>query len=466
MPFDAFKEGSQWYVYKLDSDKHPAGNTLGRHNSEGDARRQLQALYANESQKGYVSPKPIGIFSRVKAGIIVYKDADSGLRYMFIVTSNSYEDRDAETIATKALKSYVERAWAVEDKCMPNNEALLWHGGEAIGDVVWTDMEGPFLYEVIKERPNQWIQLNKNVRGTIKAVWDFIQDNPLRYRWGASHGFRYLESAKDNDNVYHNISKFETSVLPLDAAANPYTFAGVINDMNRDEVLDKMTQIPGLASKFRKGIRQVANELKNAGVEHKAKAETVTKGTLDDAMKVLDDAFTKIGTPPEGFSASVLQQLVASMAGGMGNEPDGDEAGIAYNQLGDDPVDDTGNTSMNGKALAEKEVKQIQLMDRLITSQGAMAEAQLDLLEQAQTTQKGLENVVEVLKSVPTVVKSVDELSTRLAAIEKRLGGAPKRAALADETVVDNKKITDNAEKMLGQYEELFPGSGVKVRKE
>lgn len=449
---------------------------IGQLNIDDDQKANLRDRLDSLGKKGYVSPKPIGVFSKVKGGVTMYKGQD-GLRYMMIVTSNSYEDRDEETIATPALKSYVERAWAVEDKCLPNNEALFWHEGEPIGDVVWTDMEGPFLYEVIKERPNAWIWLSKQVRGTVKGVWDFIESNPKRYRWGASHGFKYLESAKHH-NVYNRISKFETSVLPLDAAANPYTFAGVIDPMNRDKVLDDMTKIPGLAGKFRKGIRQVKQELDKLGLEHKAKQGTAVKGMLDDAQKILDDAFAQIGTVPDGFSAGVLQQLVASMAGGMdaAGEPDGDEVGAAYNELGDDPVSDTGNVDetgkseipmpMHGKELAQKEAAQVKLLDRLITSQGAMAEAQIGLLEQSEMTQKALADVTSALKTVAPVVKSIDDLSARLAAIEKRMSGAPRRAALAEETVIENKKITENAEKMLGQFEELFPGSGVKVRKD
>lgn len=403
----------------------------------------------------------------------MYKGSD-GLRYMMIVTSNSYEDRDNETITTDALKEYVDRSWAVEGQCIPDNEVLFWHGGDPIGDVVWTDMEGPFLYEVVKERPNHLVRLSRKVRSTVKNVWNFIESNPLRYRWGASHGFKFLDSAK-KDNVYTRISKFETSILPLDAAANPYTFAGVVNEMNRDKVLDDMTKIPGLAGKFRKGIRQVKAELDKRGLEHKAKQVTAVKGMLEDAQKILDDAFSQIGTVPDGFSAGVLQQLVSAMAGGAEEpiEPDGDEMDTAYDEVGDDPVTDTGEDDMNGKALpmhgkalGQKEAAQVRLMDRLIGSQEKLAEAQLELMDNASTTQKALESVAKALAPISGVVDSVNALERRMTAFENRLKGAPRRAALAEETVVENDKLTVHAEKMLEQVEELFPGSGVKVRKE
>lgn len=464
MQYDAFKQGGSWLVYKLSEDKLAMGDPVSVHTDEHSARHALQDLNT-PMNKGYVSPKPVGIFSRVKGGVDVFKGSD-GLRLMFIVTSNSYEDRDDETIATPALKSYVDKAWSVEGKCLPDNEALFWHGGDPIGDVVWTDMEGPFLYEVIKERPNAWINLSKQVRGTIKAVWDFIESNPQRYRWGASHGFKFLESAF-TDGIYKRISKFETSVLPLDAAANPYTFAGVINEMNRDKVLDDMTKIPGLAGKFRKGIRQVKTELDKLGLEHKAaKDEVTTKGMLDDARTVITDALSQLGEGvPEGFADTLLQQIVSAMSSGAGMEDSGDpsmDTGVAYNSLGDDPTTD----AVGGKGLAEKEAAQVRLMDRLITSQGLLAEEQLELKENSETILKSLEGVTKALEPVSQVVTTVNDLDKRLKALEDRLKGAPKRAALSEETVIENTKITEHAEKMLEQTEELFPGTGIKLRKE
>ena len=467
MPWDAFKQGDQWCVYKLDADNGPSGSALGCHDSEGDAHRQLRALYASEAQKGYVAPRPVSIFSRVKTGITMYKGSD-GLRYMLIVTSNSYKDRDAETIRTKALAEYVDKAWAVEGMCLPDNELLFWHDGDPIGDIIWTDMEGPFLYEVAKERPNKRIQLSseRKVISTIKNIWNFIESNPQRYRWGASHGFKYLDSAKKN-GVYDRIAKFETSTLPLDAAANPYTFAGVVNDMNRDKVLDQIVKIPGLAAQFRKGIRQVKTELDKQGLEHKAvKQGTATKGMLDDMRTIISDALSQIGDVPDGMVDTVLQQIVASASAGAAAavEPDGDEMGVAYDEVGTDPVTDTGEDAMNGKSLAAKEAAQVKLLDRLITSQGAMAEAQIELTETSETILKGLASVTEALKPVAKVVTTVDDLSARIKTLEDRLKGAPRRAALAEETVIDSPKITAHAEKMLDTTEELFPGSGVKIR--
>ena len=44
----------------------------------------------------------------------VFKAAD-GTRHMLIVTSNSYKDREDQTITTAALTDYVERQWSGDE---------------------------------------------------------------------------------------------------------------------------------------------------------------------------------------------------------------------------------------------------------------------------------------------------------------------------------------------------------------
>lgn len=165
--------------------------------------------------------------TRLKAGSTVFTGAD-GLRYMFIVTSNGYKDREDEFVFTQALKSYVDSRWVANKRFISDNELLFWHEGDNVGSIVWADMEGPFLLEVAKEAPNRIVYLDKahRVRSTVKQVWDYIEAHP-EVGWGASHGFGYPASERGN---YKHIQKFETSVLPLAYAANPYTYAGVMKN--------------------------------------------------------------------------------------------------------------------------------------------------------------------------------------------------------------------------------------------
>jgi len=49
-PWDVFKEGDKWVVRKVDADGKPTGDPLGEHDTEDEARRQVEALYANEGK--------------------------------------------------------------------------------------------------------------------------------------------------------------------------------------------------------------------------------------------------------------------------------------------------------------------------------------------------------------------------------------------------------------------------------
>lgn len=148
-------------------------------------------------------------------------------RLMLIITSNAYRDREQEIVSQKALEEYVEESWD-GDEFTGDNVLLVWHAGDPIGDIVYADMEGPFLIEVAQERPNAIIDLaavgEEPLYTEIKAVWDALErETDL----GASHGF-YPVAMDRKDGVYQKIDKQETSTLPRFAAANYLTESGVV----------------------------------------------------------------------------------------------------------------------------------------------------------------------------------------------------------------------------------------------
>lgn len=144
-----------------------------------------------------------------------------GLRYMFTISSNAYEDREKEIVSNKALEDYV--------KNFIPQPALFWHGGDPIGEIIEATKNGAFLIEIIKELPDREINLAKEgeppLMTTIKDCWDRIQQ--YKGEWGASIGFKYIEG-DDKDGVFDTILKVETSILPLEVAANPFTYTSVI----------------------------------------------------------------------------------------------------------------------------------------------------------------------------------------------------------------------------------------------
>lgn len=164
---------------------------------------------------------------------MVYRAAD-GLRRMVLVSSNSYRDREREWLSSDALQEYVNKSWLGPELFVTDNTAFLWHEDDEkpnpkpLGPIVWADMEGPFLVEVVKELANT-VVWHKGDAYPGSILWDYIESTPEE-KWGASVGFAVElkeVNAKEGETTFKQIRKVETSVLPLRYAANPYTFAGI-----------------------------------------------------------------------------------------------------------------------------------------------------------------------------------------------------------------------------------------------
>lgn len=216
----------------------------------------------------------------LKPGTAVIKGAD-GKRYMLIVTSNAYKDREGETITSAALAADVDRCWIAEDQYRSDNPLLFWHDDRVvIGDIVWGDMRGPFLVEVARE----------NNAPLARVVFDYREAHPEE-KWGASHRFVYRVTDRTETGDYTRIIKRETSILPRAAAANLLTFSGVLPvSKARDEYLNKMLGLPNAADLLDQGIGALIAALDAAGVEHKSADE---QPNTEDAV---DRAAARFGT--------------------------------------------------------------------------------------------------------------------------------------------------------------------------
>lgn len=484
--WDLFAEGDRIAVYKLDSNNRPSGTALKNYakGQEGEARAFVRSLYAKADEEtkqigraikerldpfevGYLSPRAFGWLDtrKYRTGVTILKGADN-LRLMFIVTSNSYLDRDKETITTKALGRYVDKAWAVEDKCLPDNVLLFWHKGEPIGDIIWTDMEGPFLIEVAKERPNKQINLTaqgKSHKTTVRDMWDAIES--ATETWGASHGFRYPESAKSSDGTYHYIAKFETSILPQRAASNPYTFAGVINDMDRDTYLDQLlARVPGVKAKqIREGIAKLNTALQKQGLTHKDKkdAEQVAvKGLLEDLSAKIDKVLSGITDNPDpairDAIIAVITEALSTASAETAVAPledvvvDPVQEDIAEQGKEDEPMPQITEETMN---------KMFRFMERVIATNEQLAEDNKANRESI----KAIGETVKALQNVATLPGELEKLETRQKAMEDRLTGAPRRASQSTSTVVKDEKLTEQVKKQMERFEEPLPGLKLKA---
>ncbi len=210
----------------------------------------------------------------LKPDATVLKDG-RGRRYMLVVTSNSYLDREGETISTEALKSWVDRQWIADDAFHTNNKLLFWHDERLeLGEIVWADMRGPFLVELAREADNP----------IARKMFDYREANPDE-KWGASHKFAFLTSQRDHEGTYHNrIYKRETTILPRDVAANALTLSGVIPMASkRDEYLSKILKLDNAASLLDEGFDKLIAALDAQGIEHKAQGEADPQETATDA---------------------------------------------------------------------------------------------------------------------------------------------------------------------------------------
>lgn len=223
-----------------------------------------------QPEYGYIAPdsNAEGMFKKLvgklkggmQPGLSVIKA--NGARYMLIVTSNSYQDREQETITSPALKQWVDSCWkSVEDQFTTDNPLVFWHDMRVrMGDIVWADVRGPFLVELAKEADH----------AVARKLFDYVEAHPDE-KWGASHKFGYFKSQKDADGTYHRIFKKETTLLPREMAANLLTYSGVIPMTDkRSEYLNKMLGLPNAAELLDKGIETLVAELKKNGVEHKS----------------------------------------------------------------------------------------------------------------------------------------------------------------------------------------------------
>ncbi len=195
--------------------------------------KELEVVVAGVTYKQYYRvDQPLKNHAHVVKG-------DDGLRYMLLISSNAYEDREFEFVPEKALKEYVNTSMK-SGEYEGENVLLFWHSDppstaykNRIGDIVHAELKSHFLIEVARERENTVVDLSRKRKGEapfkvqVKAVWDAMENGDTEY--GASIGFLHRRKDKQDD-TYNHILKFETSVLPVEDAANAITLSEIIKD--------------------------------------------------------------------------------------------------------------------------------------------------------------------------------------------------------------------------------------------
>lgn len=237
---------------------------------------------------GFIAPS-LNTEHGIAAGLSVYKARD-GRRLMLMVTSNAYRDRENERVLSAALKDYTDALWTTDNKhFMGDTQAhYIWHAKElgSVSDLLYADVWDGFLVEVWHEKPT----------ALAKAFYNFVEAHPEIVH-GASHGFKYLRREKQNGE-YKAIAKFESSTLPLNAAANLLTFSGVIG-MKRDEYFQKLFKeqmgIDVDPSDLQGNLASLKAKLDAAGVAQKDAAPTHDSETVNGLLKMVGQMAEDIG---------------------------------------------------------------------------------------------------------------------------------------------------------------------------
>ena len=246
----------------------------------------LEVVIVEDETRAFLTPKPIAapILNKLRGmqtPDMMFGRAADGMRLAFFVTSNGYQDRELQHVAQAALTDYVERSYDDEGEWQGDNRLLLWHQKMLdVGDIVWADIRHGFLIEIAKERDTP----------VASWLWDWWEQNPDRLN-AASHGFKVVEMV---ENVYRQIQKFETSVLPRAAAANVLTLAEVVNmSKTRDQLVNEIFATEQAAEWLNagtNGLRKLGEHLTAQNVEAKSKdasVETVLETDKSDSNENL-----------------------------------------------------------------------------------------------------------------------------------------------------------------------------------
>lgn len=226
MPYEVKPSGGKHCIFKRGASK-----PIYCHDSARQAYAQMAAIMAHESRKrNKALPEDDAVGAAVEKALDALPSAE-GRRLMLLGTSNAFQDREVEIITEKALQAYADTAFN-ENGFVAKQPLLYWHAGDPIGDIVYAEMKSAFLIEVARERADAEVDLAPRgyppARVSIRRFWDQMKAIP-EIADAASHKFLY-PAGDQEDGVYEQILKVETTALPLQYAANEWTFAWIIEE--------------------------------------------------------------------------------------------------------------------------------------------------------------------------------------------------------------------------------------------
>ncbi len=210
----------------------------------------------------------------------VFKDANGDYRWVAI-SSNAYRDRDREIVSLKALTNDVSHA----DKVKEYGPLRFWHmPGVDIGTCDFNMMNGRMLIE----------------SGPFNSPFIGERVKQLAPNYQLSIGFRHPPDQPDANGVYHNIRRFERSLVPAGRAANPFTKLHVKEiDMSAEKIKALQTLLGD----------DVANQIIASSNSTQKQADD-----LGVAFKASDVDWNDVASDPEALLSAALKNFEAAEA--------------------------------------------------------------------------------------------------------------------------------------------------------
>lgn len=221
--------------------------------SKSRATRQMRALYANEAPaKKEHAP-----------GLSIFKEANGDYRWITL-SSTAFRDRDGEIVSTKALQDDCERA----DRTGEYGPLRWWHvPGVDIGQCDFNMVYGRTLIE----------SGTFNTPEIAQAVAKEARNLQI------SIGFNHPKSQPDSAGVFHQIRRFERSLLPAGRAANLFTNLVVRKESNMKIGIPEKLKAFGallnddaLVASILSQVQMAEKSADDKGVEFKEADETET----------------------------------------------------------------------------------------------------------------------------------------------------------------------------------------------
>jgi len=379
--------------------------------NKAQAIAKLTALYKAQGWPLPTSQKALD----TGASLSVVKQADGKWRWV-LASSNSFEDDQKETVSQAALERDVARA----DKEQDYGPLLWWHlDGQR-------DKEG-------NPRPLVRIgQCDFNAIHNHSLLESGTFDDPRvaqavkehAHELQVSIGFIYPQTEPDAEGVFHHIRRYERSLLPAGAAANPLTAVPVVTKEGGDMGVmseAKLKELETLVGKEPAAAAIQAMEL----AEQKAVEQRRAQKAKDDAKAAPDPDLDDAGgdddpeiDPKTGKPKAKAQK------------------------------DDTASQEQSMKALKELVRDSVrEVMAEMQTTSQATAQKALEPIQAE--LKKAVENDAHILKTVGELQTAIKENADKVKALSGDLPPALLRRLAPAER--DSNILTDDQLEALRQ---------------